>query len=461
MNARTRAARRERKQDPPSSAGDLRAVCASWQHGLWSVLQRQDIAYQAVDTVRTSQVLAFRLRLNDERQLSKALGLSEQLAYKMHVESVRVARNRGFVDVEIALPKVFHRPLPIKALQRKGNTWITLGQTAVGTPVRANLAGNRTSQILVTGTTGSGKTFTERLIAWTLSTDNAPDQVALLLIDGAKRGAAWYGFEREAHLAHPIITEANEAIAALSWAVAELDRRMEHNRKEPRLVVIVDEVRALLNVAGEDVAKAVEYIASIGREFGVHLVVATQHPLTDALGGSIAKANLTMRLVGRVADANAAYLATGVKASGAERLMGNGDFLFVCAGQVHRFQGAVVGNRELGRLPRAEATPHLDLGTGNLDRVMDVVEPAASRRKDLDTEPEAVAYALATGCGADVLRRHYRPMGQTRAQRICKFARTLRRLFPKLGYIAPLALDQLSEETRHRARTVGLIGERT
>jgi len=235
-----------------------------------------------------------------------------------------------------------------------------VGQTCTGTPVHVNLAGNRTCHALISGQTGSGKTITQQLVAWTLSTDNDPTAVNLLLVDG-KGGASWWGFERAASLAHPIIGNPSEAVAALTWCVAEMDRRKTDKQRTPRLFIIIDEVRELLDVGGELVAEAIRRIAALGRELGVHIIVATQHALTDAVGGSIAKANLPLRLTGSVTDANAAYVATGVKASGAETLQGNGDFLLTVAGQVHRLQIAMIGNRELGRLPRAETTPTLDL----------------------------------------------------------------------------------------------------
>lgn len=442
-----------------NSAIELRPLVADWERAIWQAMARQKIAYRTVDKARSAQVLTFSLRLSDGRQLKKVLSMEEQIALALGVKRVRVTRRLGNLNIEVGLPSTFHQTLGVSALRRKGGVWIALGKTAIGTPVHVNLAGNRTCHALIAGATGSGKTVAERLIAWSLSVDNDPDQVRLILIDGAKKGAAWWGFERDPHLAHPVITDSNEAVSALAWAVAELDHRMEQNRKAPRLFVIVDEVRALLNVAGDEVAKAIEHIASIGREFGVHIIAATQHALTDALGGSIAKANLVMRLTGWVADSQAAYVATGIKGSGAEHLQGNGDFLLVVAGQAHRLQVAIVENRELGRLPRCETVPRLDLDH-NLDRVLEVVQPAPSTRKPVEGEPEAVAYALATACGVGELRARYGPMGTDRARRIRDFARAIRRVLPGLGYIYPLPLTTISAETARRAQIPsGVVGQ--
>lgn len=420
----------------------LRPYVATWERGLYQTLTRHSIVYQAVDKARGPQVFTFRARLADPADLKKVLTLSEQFALTMSVSSVRVARHLGLVDVEVALPKSFHRSLPVHKLHRKGSTWITLGQTSTGIPVHVNLAGNRTCHALISGQTGSGKTITQQLVAWTLSTDNDPTAVNLLLVDG-KGGASWWGFQGAATLAHPIIGNPSEAVAALTWCVAEMDRRKKDCRRLPRLFIIVDEVRELLDVGGDPVAESIRRIVALGRELGVHIIVATQHALTDAVGGSIAKANLPLRLTGSVTDANAAYIATGVKSSGAETLQGNGDFLLTVAGQVHRLQVALIGNREFGLLPRAATTPCLDFGDYDPVRVLDVTD----KPKATPLDPVAVGYALATDCGTPALRERYGPMGTKRATRIRDFARAVRTALSELGYTYPLPLTQIGRKT--------------
>jgi len=442
------------RQPKANTLDGLRPHVAAWQRELDRALRRHELACQVVDQVRAPQVFTFRLRLADPANLSKLLALEEQLALVLGVPSVRLARHLGLVHLEVALPRPFHRPLSVRALPRKGGAWVTLGQTATGTPVHVNLGGTRTCHALVSGMTGSGKTVAEQLIAWTLATNNEPQQVNLLLVDG-KGGAAWWGFQRLPHLSHPVIGDPGEAVAALSWCVAELDRRKANGQRRPALFLVVDEVRELLDVGGAPVAEAIQRIAALGRELGLHVVAATQHPLADALGGSIAKANLPLRLTGRVADASAAHLATGVKGSGAERLQGQGDFLVTVAGESHRVQIARVDDRELGRLPRVETTPRLDFGGFDLDRVLEVTDGPAGRATPLEDDPEALAYALATGCGVPTLRQHYGPMGAKRAGRIRDLAQAVRQAWDRLGYAYPLPLTLSSTAT---ATTGGVEG---
>jgi len=435
---------RHRRQMHNDARDGLRPYVGTWERGLYQTLTRHSIVYRVEDKARGPQVFTFRVRLADPADLNKTLSLGEQMALTMSVASVRVARHLGLMDVEVTLPRSFHRPLPVRVLQRKGKTWIALGQTGTGTPVHVNLSGNRTCHALVSGMTGSGKTLTQQLIAWTLATDNDPRAVNLLLIDG-KGGSAWWGFERTASLAHPIIGNPSEAVAALTWCVTELDRRKTDRQRLPRLFVIVDEVRELLDVGGEPVAEAIRRVAALGRELGMHIIVATQHALTDAVGGSIAKANLPLRLTGCVVNSQAAYVATGVKSSGAETLQGNGDFLLTVAGEVHRLQIALLQNRDLGRLPRTEATPRLDFGDCDPVRVLEMTERPT--QKPIEEDYAAVAYALATACGVRTLRKQFGPMGTDRARRVRDFAHTLRAQLADLGYCYPLPVTGISAET--------------
>lgn len=415
----------------------LRQAVANWQMGLYDVLTLQNgVDFRIADRVRTAQLFVFRLHLMRAADLEKTLKLEEQVGLVLQVRSPRLARNLGFVDLEIPLPRPYHRTLPVKTLPQKGGLWVALGQTATGTPVYINLGGNRTCHALISGMTGSGKTIAQHLLAWSLAMNNEPADVAMILIDG-KGAAAWWGFDREAHLAHPVIGETSEAVAALTWCVAEVDRRKHNGQRMPRLFVIVDEVRELIEVGGQPVAEAIQRIAALGRELGVHVVVATQHAMSDAVGGSITKANLPLRLTGRVSDAATAYTATGIRESGAQTLQGNGDFLVTVAGAIHRVQVALVGNRELGLMPRVDQTPTLDFGELDPARVLDVTAPA-ERAKPIEDDVEAVAYALATDCGIPTLRERYGPMGAKRATRIRDFARAMRGALERLGYGYPL-----------------------
>jgi len=114
----------------------------------------------------------------------------------------------------------------------------------------------------------------------------------------------------------------------------------------PRLVVAIDELADLLQSGGKGVAEALTRLTQRGREAGIHVVAATQRPAATLVGGLV-KANFPVRLVGSVVSPEDAKVAAGIGGTGAERLLGRGDFLLVAKGQVIRFQAAYAGGSEL------------------------------------------------------------------------------------------------------------------
>jgi len=317
--------------------------------------------------------------------------MEEQVALGLGVDSVRIARHRDTVMVEVQLPRMYHRPLLAGSLQRKGGTWLTLGEMSRGGQVHINMAGNLYPHALVAATTGGGKTCVMRLMLWEMAMQNPPEHLRALVIDG-KGGTreSWKDFNKVPHLVHPVIYDADEAIAALAWLLAEADRRRESGQMRPRLFVFIDEIREMLmQTGGKDgaAATAVQRATSIGRELGIHMVVATQHPKSDVLGGSIAKANLPLRMAGRVLGAPASVLITGQKGLNAHRLCGEGDFL----ADGHRLQVAYLDERHMTKLPRnGHDEHHIDLSL-DLCRVMGVTKGGNSAPAVV---PGRVAWAL-------------------------------------------------------------------
>ncbi|RKY04075.1 MAG: hypothetical protein DRP56_10535, partial [Planctomycetota bacterium] len=353
----------------------------------------------------------------------KMLGMSNQLALAMGVDSVRVARDKGWVNVEVTLPRQLVKVLKAEHLKQKGGTWVTLGRTPAGLPVSVNLAGTRTCQTLIAGTTGCGKTFTQLLIAWALAKGQSPDKTRLILIDG-KGGVKWRGFTREAHLAHPIISTAQEGAEALGRALAELGRRKDTGQCEPRIFILIDEVRELLELDDSGaIAAALARLTTMGRELGLHVIMSTQHPNVKSVGESVTKANLVMRIAGRATNSQAAYAATGVKGSGAEGLAGNGDMLVCVAGRVIRVQVGLLKHKELFDLERTEETARLDFSDYDLNHVLDVA-PACT--------PEQMAVALINP-KVRYLKRTL-SVGQGKAGPIAKFAKQVLAALGDRGY---------------------------
>jgi len=232
-------------------------------------------------------------------------------------------------------------------------------------PTLINLAHPNTPHALVAGTTGSGKTALLCTLILSAAVMRGPAQLAMVVIDPKAVGfRTLYGLP---HLAAPIVTEATEGVAALRAVVGELERRKSLGMSEPdkRILVVIDELVDLMAVAGPEVEALLQRINQVGRELGIHVIAATQHP-TAAAVGSVVKANFPVRIVGRVNSADDAKVAIGVYGSGAESLPGMGSFL-VRNGRTHRIQAYHADKSEHGAIIAQiarrwdNAQPHYDL----------------------------------------------------------------------------------------------------
>jgi S-DNA-T family DNA segregation ATPase FtsK/SpoIIIE len=142
------------------------------------------------------------------------------------------------------------------------------------------------------------------------------------------------------HLLLGVAGTPEESLAALARVVEVMEKRPLSRDPSPRIVVYVDEMADLCQVGGARVVELLTRIAQRGREAGIHLIGCTQKPSSKAIG-SLLKANLPLRLVGRVVSAEDARVASGMAGTGAEKLLGSGDFIAVAMGKVIRFQAAL------------------------------------------------------------------------------------------------------------------------
>ena len=245
-------------------------------------------------------------------------------------------------------------------------------------PQRVNLADPSTPHALIAGTTGSGKTILLQSMLLSAAAMQSPSSLALVVLD--PKAVDFRGFYGLPHLAGNVVTDPVECVQALAAVVAELERRKAAGMLEPeqRIVVAIDELADLMDVAGKDVEGYIRRIIQVGRGLGVHIVAATQNPLSAILG-SVVKANFPLRVVGKVASDIEAKTAAGQYHTGAERLPGKGAFLSV-NGTTHRIQAyhstgeeqaqlvGAIGQRWAG----ARAHYALRLEGGTVERVASV-----------------------------------------------------------------------------------------
>ena len=292
-------------------------------------------------------------------KISKIKNLSEELAAALDAHSCRVSRRGAAVAIEV--PRDDPKPVRLLPLFRqladddKGIPPVTaiLGLDEDGVPLLIRLPSPDVAHILVAGTTGSGKTVLMQTMVLSMAMVNRPRHLMLVLID--PKGHAFGLFEGLPHLARPVVREVGEATEALHSLVRLMERQatgsIGNTCRQPSVVVVIDELADLLMVGGKSVQVPLTRLTQRGREAGIHIIAATQKP-TAAVLGPLVKANFPVRLTGRVTSIADARTATGWSGTGAERLMGRGDFLAVAEGRVTRFQTAYVSPAEIQEMVR-------------------------------------------------------------------------------------------------------------
>lgn len=297
----------------------------------------------------TPRLVRYHLALAPGVRLRQLTALGEELSLALGAPVCRIARQQGIVSLEV--PRSDPAPVSLLPLCRRlpqvPACAALLGLDEQGTPLLLSLPSPDVAHVLVAGATGSGKTALLRTIVASLAAYNRARQIQLLLIDPKGRGFA--PFARLPHLLCPVVSDAGEVTTRLQWLVSEMGRRDCESLVAPRLVLVIDELAEAIALGGAEVIEALTRLTQRGREAGVHVIAATQKP-SAALLGPLMKANLPVRLVGRVASADDARVAAGLPGTQAERLSGRGDFCLVHRGEVSRFQAAYASPEELASL---------------------------------------------------------------------------------------------------------------
>ena len=335
------------------------------------VLASHKVPARVTGGIVTPRLVRYHLTTPLGVKMRKVAGLSEEIALSLGASSCRVHRHQGQVEVEV--PRAKGKVVPLLPLCQRlvasGPDSIpphtaVLGLDQEGVPLLVRLPSPNVAHVLIAGTTGSGKTALARTIVTSLALNNSQRLLQLVLIDPKGRG--FLPFEGLPHLLAPVVTRFDEALSLLQRLVAEMERRDAEGRSEPRLVVALDELADLVQVGGREMERALTRLTQRGREAGIHLVACTQKPTATVIGGLV-KSNFPVRIVGSVASPEDAKVATGIGGTGAERLLGQGDFLVVAKGQVTRMQAAYAGVgvvRELVGKLGAGSKPLLLAATG-------------------------------------------------------------------------------------------------
>jgi S-DNA-T family DNA segregation ATPase FtsK/SpoIIIE len=302
--------------------------------------------------VVTPRWVSYRVWPEMSSKISKMIGLSEELALRLGATQVRVSRQGGAVQVDVPREDgQAVRLLPLlKRLEAVPKQTAVLGLEESGQPLLLRLPSPEVAHVLVAGTTGSGKTALVRSIALSLALHNRLGEVQMVFIDPKGSGFGPFvegvGGAVLPHLLRPPVREVHRAVFLLGEMVEEMVRRDRLGVSEPRVVIFIDELADLMEQGGKAMDRLMTRLTQRGRSAGLHVVACTQKPLVASIG-SITRSNFPVRLVGSVSSADDAKIAAGLAGTGAEKLLGRGDFIVVVKGQVRRFQAAYVSEGEI------------------------------------------------------------------------------------------------------------------
>ncbi len=318
-------------------------------------------------------VTLFEVDLPAGVRVSRITALNDDIALSLAAPGVRIfAPIPGTNYVGIEVPNIERQTVYLADVIKnapQGPLQIAIGKDVEGNAIVSDLA--KMPHLLIGGTTGSGKSVSINAMIMSILMRATPDEVRFIMIDPKR--VEFTPYNGIPHLYVPVVTEAKEAASALSWGVAEMERRlkvfskigarnisqyndkvergqlldeMPEAEKLPYIVIIIDELADLMMNVGKEVEFSISRIAQLARAAGIHLIVATQRPSTNVVTGLI-KANITNRIAFNVASGIDSRVI--LDTPGAENLIGLGDLLLSKPelAKPQRIQGCYVSEDEI------------------------------------------------------------------------------------------------------------------
>lgn len=414
-------------------------------------LQEFDIEVTVRDAHPGPTVTQFTLQPSEGVKLSRIANLKNDLALALAAPSLRIEApipGKSLVGVEmpntvrsiVHLREILESP---EFVQSESNLTLPLGRDVAGKAMVASL--NEMPHLLIAGATGSGKSVCMNTFLASLLYQNAPDQLKLILIDPKR--VELMPYDGIPHLLTPVITDAEKALQALRWAVAEMGRRLhrfsevgarniqefnalqeEEENVIPRIVIVIDELADLMmRQYKRDSETMIVRISQMARAVGMHLIIATQRPSVDVITGLI-KANVPTRIAFRVVGSvDSRTILDGI---GAEDLLGKGDMLYLTAetSMPQRIQGIFTSTKEVERVINAvkiagggkitEEIPLDEDEEGNPGEGSHMIDLEADDNGGDDMFFEAVRVVQETGRASASLLQRQLKVGYARAARL-------------------------------------------
>jgi len=385
----------EKDVRPTFSEDELKAN----QQRIVETLSHFDIEVSPGDITRGATITRYELYPAPGIRVERICNLERDLARSMKAERINILApvpGRDTVAIEVANPskvKVLLRDL-IECAEWNSSTAhlpVSLGKDVYGATLIDDLAD--LPHALIAGTTGSGKSVCINTLLLSLLYRFSPDDLRLILID--PKVVELQVYNRLPHLVVPVVTEPKKVLLALRWVTVEMEKRYRYMAKAgvrnistyntrvrvphrfeeldlapqmengetappssseeplpdrlPYIVVIIDELANLMQVAPADVENAIALLSAKARAAGIHLVIATQTPRAAVITGVI-KTNVPARIAFQVPSGVDSRVI--LDESGAENLLGKGDLLYLRPGasKLIRAQGAFVSDEEVSRV---------------------------------------------------------------------------------------------------------------
>lgn len=352
---------------------ELRTLAAELQN----TLEDFSIMAQVVGWVAGPTVTLFKVDLPSGVRVSRIMSLTDDIALALAAPGVRIfAPIPGTNHVGIEVPNRTRQNVLLGDVLKDAHgapLEMAIGKDVEGHSIVVDLA--KMPHLLIGGTTGSGKSVAINAMIMSILMRATPDEVRFIMIDPKR--VEFTPYNGIPHLYVPVVTENKEAASALSWGVAEMERRLkvmskagvrnisqynkkvesgqlddeekpedEWPKKMPYIVIIIDELADLMMNVGKEVELSISRIAQLARAAGIHMIVATQRPSTNVVTGLI-KANITNRIAFNVASGIDSRVI--LDTPGAENLIGLGDMLFSKPEwpKPQRLQGCFVSEEEI------------------------------------------------------------------------------------------------------------------
>jgi len=396
-------------------------------------------------------------------KIAKILALQNDLALALAAHPIRIeAPIPGKSMIGIEVPNKVSSIVRLRGIlesgdfmNRKSNLTLALGEDVSGNFIFDSL--EKMPHLMIAGATGTGKSVSINSIITSLLYQNSPEDLKFIMVDPKRVELTLYN--DIPHLLSGVIVENGKVINALRWAVGEMERRYRllqdtasrdmNSYKEkqkmgkkkkytdpetgevtemelenlPFIVIVIDELADLMGTHGKEVEGAIVRLAQMARAVGIHLIISTQRPSVEVITGLI-KANITTRIAFQVATQIDSR--TILDMGGAEKLLGNGDMLYLSASspKPRRIQGVYVSESEVKRMvkfikgQKVEESIGEDITSGGKkDNLMEFKDAQNDSNEDELYEAAKEEVIRAKKASASLLQRRLR-VGYARAARL-------------------------------------------